>query len=78
MSVVAYRVEEPPDGRPLPPRTGPGAAPTPRERLFRLQAEIADLESAGLAWLAAARRAERDRLAAQLAAAIRKGMDPAE
>ncbi|MGR6920357.1 hypothetical protein ACU635_39500 [[Actinomadura] parvosata] len=65
---IAYRPEDTPDRRP---------APTRRERLFWLQAEIDDLESAGLTWRAAACRAERDRLAARYAAAIRQGADPA-
>ncbi|MFC5835906.1 hypothetical protein [Nonomuraea insulae] len=49
------------------------AGDTYREHLLLLQAEIADLESAGAVERAAACRAERDRLVTELAAAIRLG-----
>ncbi|MEV0386274.1 hypothetical protein [Nonomuraea sp. NPDC050643] len=46
-----------------------------REHLSWLRAEIDDLESAGATWRTGARRAERDRVAAALAAATRLGGD---
>lgn len=49
------------------------AGDTYREHLLLLQAEIADLESAGAVERAAACRAERDRLVIELAAALRLG-----
>ncbi|MEV4175099.1 hypothetical protein [Nonomuraea sp. NPDC049709] len=74
---------------PLPdePARGGGASSLPppddrashlyREHLSWLQAEIDDLESAGVTWRTAACRAEHDRLAATFAAAARGDTRPA-